>query len=60
MIEIQAAACPQNHPCPVIKLCPTEALKQEGFSAPTVDEDARSCCCACTQACRVFQRGARC
>ena len=35
--------CPQNHPCPSIKVCPVNALKQEGFKAPTVTDDCISC-----------------
>jgi len=54
MIEIQASACPQNHPCPVVRLCPVEALKQDGYAAPEVDQEACIDCCACTSACQVF------
>lgn len=57
MIEIQGASCPQNHPCPVVRLCPVDAIQQEGHGLPVVDEEACICCCACTSACRVFQGG---
>lgn len=30
--------CPQNHPCPSVRVCPVGALIQKGFDAPQVDE----------------------
>ena len=43
--------CPQNHPCPSVSICPVGALKQNGFDAPTVDNDACICCGKCTNFC---------
>jgi len=43
--------CPQNHPCPSIKVCPQEALKQEGNKAPTVDENLCTKCGKCVRFC---------
>lgn len=54
MIVIRKEYCPQNHPCPVVNVCPTEAIAQEGFSAPTVNDESCICCCKRTQACGVF------
>ena len=31
--------CPQNHKCPSVKICPVNALRQEGFNAPTEEQD---------------------
>ena len=57
MISVNAAACPQNHPCPAVRLCPTGALTQDDvFSAPRLDQELCTECGACTSACRVFSR----
>ena len=31
--------CPQNHPCPAVKVCPVGALSQNGYNAPTINHD---------------------
>jgi ferredoxin len=54
MIVIRKELCPQNHPCPVIKVCPVGALSQTGFGAPAVDNDKCICCCKCAKRCSVF------
>lgn len=43
--------CPQNHQCPSVRVCPVGALKQEGFNAPTVDNDACIECGKCVKFC---------
>ncbi|MHB1000634.1 MAG: 4Fe-4S binding protein [Armatimonadota bacterium] len=43
--------CPQNHPCPAVKLCPTDALSQKGFDAPEVDDDKCIDCGVCSDNC---------
>ncbi len=43
--------CPQNHRCPAVSACPVECLKQEGYAAPTVDNDACISCGKCTRVC---------
>jgi ferredoxin len=43
--------CPQNHPCPSIRVCPVGALQQNGFDAPTVDESKCTNCGKCTRSC---------
>lgn len=45
------ANCPQNHHCPSVKICPVEALTQEGFKAPTVDHEKCIRCGKCVQFC---------
>lgn len=54
MIIIRPELCPQNHPCPTISICPTGAISQKGFAAPTIDNDKCICCCKCARACAVF------
>ncbi|MEZ4357198.1 MAG: 4Fe-4S binding protein [Eubacteriales bacterium] len=43
--------CPQNHPCPSMRVCPTRALKQDGFSAPTVNYEKCIACGKCVRFC---------
>lgn len=50
-IKVIVERCPQNHPCPSVKVCPVGALKQEGFKAPTVDEDLCIDCGNCVDYC---------
>ena len=32
-IVVKIDRCPQNHPCPSVKVCPVGALSQQGFHA---------------------------
>ena len=34
---VKTTRCPQNHPCPSIKICPKGALSQKDHNAPVVD-----------------------
>ncbi len=43
--------CPENHPCPSVRVCPVDALTQEGFLAPEVDMDACIRCGKCVRFC---------
>ena len=54
MILVREEMCPQNHPCPVIGVCPVNAIIQEGFDAPKVVDDQCICCCKCAKSCSVF------
>jgi Fe-S-cluster-containing hydrogenase component 2 len=51
MLEVLKERCPQNHNCPAVRVCPVDALKQNGFSAPMVDEDACIMCGKCVKFC---------
>ena len=55
MIQVEATMCPQNHSCPVVRMCPAGAITQRGFAAPEVDEESCIECGVCTSACRAFQ-----
>jgi len=46
-----AARCPQNHPCPAIRRCPTDAIVQEGYKAPKVIAEKCISCGKCIQIC---------
>lgn len=50
-IAVVKNLCPQNHPCPSVRVCPVGALKQDGFGAPTVDEAKCTKCGKCTRFC---------
>ena len=55
MVNINANYCPKNHPCPVVSVCPTDAIIQESiFSAPQINEEKCIKCGKCTKACFVF------
>lgn len=43
--------CPQNHPCPSVKVCPVGALMQAGFEAPTADQEKCIRCGKCVKFC---------
>lgn len=54
-ITIDDAFCPKNHRCPVIRTCPTGAIKQESFGAPVIDDSKCTRCGICTRYCNVFK-----
>ncbi len=51
MLKVIIEKCPQNHKCPAIKVCPVEALSQEGFNAPKIDHDKCIKCGKCSDFC---------
>ena len=50
-LVVNKARCPQNHACPSINVCPVDALKQNGFAAPTVDQEKCIKCGKCVNFC---------
>ncbi len=50
-LKVIIEKCPQNHPCPSVKICPAGALTQEGFHAPVVDLDKCIRCGKCSTFC---------
>ena len=56
MITVNAAYCPQSHRCPTMRVCPTGALQQEGYNAPTIDQELCIDCGKCTSSCPVFSQ----
>jgi len=50
-INVEKRLCPQNHACPAVKVCPVNALKQDGFNAPVVDKDKCINCKKCVMFC---------
>jgi ferredoxin len=51
MIKIDAQRCPQNHRCPAIGACPSEAIIQQGNGLPRVDQDKCTLCQTCVSFC---------
>jgi ferredoxin len=43
--------CPQNHPCPLVNVCPVGAISQHNFDAPEVDQTKCIACGICIQNC---------
>lgn len=50
-IKVLTSRCPENHPCPSVRVCPVSALSQKGFSAPEVDNDKCIACGKCVKFC---------
>lgn len=50
-LVVRQHRCPQNHPCPAIKVCPVGALTQNGYAAPTVDNEKCIKCGKCARYC---------
>ena len=50
-ITVIERRCPQNHPCPSVRVCPVKALSQQGNKAPVVDAEACTECGACVRSC---------
>ncbi|MDA3867728.1 MAG: 4Fe-4S binding protein [Salinivirgaceae bacterium] len=56
-ITVNEAFCPQNHACPVIRVCPTGAIEQHNaFSAPVINEEKCTGCGVCTNYCQTFSK----
>lgn len=51
LIIVDKNRCPQNHPCPSVKVCPVGAMKQNGFDAPKIDEGKCTKCKKCVMYC---------
>ena len=50
-IKVNNNRCPQNHPCPSLRVCPVGALTQVGYGAPIVDKDKCTDCGKCVRYC---------
>ena len=51
MIKVNSEKCPQDHRCPMIRLCASKAITQNGFEAPTVDNKKCIECLVCVKNC---------
>lgn len=50
-LAVDKNRCPQNHKCPLLNICPVEAISQEGFGLPSIDVDRCIECGKCTKHC---------
>lgn len=51
ILAVRKSRCPQNHPCPSVRVCPVGALSQKGHAAPVVDMDKCIKCAKCIRFC---------
>ncbi len=51
MIEVNSLACPQNHRCPLLQVCPVNAISQQGYGLPVIDEEKCIECGKCIRFC---------
>ncbi len=50
-LTISPAACPQNHRCPLIRVCPVDAIEQNGYGLPVIKEEKCIECGKCAKFC---------
>lgn len=50
-IVVDKDRCPQNHRCPLIALCPRQAISQERFGLPQIDAEKCIECGKCVHTC---------
>ncbi len=51
-IKVIETRCPRNHPCPVVRACPHNAISQKNmFSAPEIIEENCANCGKCVRLC---------
>ncbi len=43
--------CPQNHRCPIIRVCPQQAIIQDGYGLPVIDKTKCTECGKCIKYC---------
>ncbi|HAM99867.1 MAG TPA: 4Fe-4S ferredoxin [Marinilabiliales bacterium] len=51
-VIIEQNRCPQNHWCPIMRVCPVGAISQDSpFNAPIIDEEKCTHCGKCARYC---------
>ena len=50
-VQVDPGKCPQNHRCPLVAVCPAEAISQEGHGLPVVNADLCVECGLCVAQC---------
>lgn len=50
-LKVNPNACPQNHRCPLLNVCPAGAITQNGYGLPVIDEQKCTECEKCTRFC---------
>ena len=49
--SISKSLCPQNHRCPIISVCHTGAISQNGYGLPVIDNEKCTECGKCAKYC---------
>ena len=50
-IRVDKEICPHNHVCPLMKLCPVDAITQDAEGYPVIDYDLCIECGTCVENC---------
>ena len=50
-LYVNPAVCPQNHKCPLVRVCPVGAITQDGFGLPQIDDSKCIKCGKCVKTC---------
>lgn len=50
-IEVNKSRCPHNHYCPLIRVCPVDAISQNKEGYPVINQDLCIECGACLHSC---------
>jgi len=50
-LQVSSIACTQNHKCPLIRVCPVNAITQNGMGLPAIDEFKCIECGKCVRYC---------
>lgn len=50
-LNVVIERCPKNHVCPAISVCPVGAISQDGFNAPSINEEKCIKCGKCANFC---------
>lgn len=50
-LSIDEKRCPQNHRCPLLNICPVQAITQDGFGLPKINTEKCIECGKCIKFC---------
>lgn len=50
-ITIDKQLCPQNHTCPLLRICPVGAITQNSLELPVIDQEKCIRCGKCIKNC---------
>lgn len=50
-LTIDKNRCPQNHKCPLLRVCPVGAISQDGHNLPVIDSEKCIECGKCSKYC---------
>lgn len=50
-LTISPLACPQNHRCPLMNICPVGAITQDGIGLPVINQEKCIECGKCAKMC---------